>query len=244
MFVRAFVAGSYAYRRYRRRTSSNAVDRAIATIARCRAPATPASICSRSSDDPARMSNGSFSCSYSYGGSRQLKLSGARARNACDEGDACLNRTKRLTIAHVDLAAAARRSGVLVERRLEDGRPEIGRRADRARSAPSANAFGVDPGRADQLERPRRPAPFRDIRAFEQHGARIDDRRVECRDVRRRQHPGHVACRREYISRRQPSIGTTSSSAPMPNCSLNRRASSPIVIPWRIGIGYRPTNDS
>ena len=31
----------------------------------------PASICSRSSDDPARMSNGSFSCSYSYGGWRQ-----------------------------------------------------------------------------------------------------------------------------------------------------------------------------
>ena len=30
----------------------------------------------------------------------------------------------------------------------------------------------------------------------------------------------------------------------MPKWSLNRRASSPIVIPCRIGIGYRPTNDS
>ena len=30
----------------------------------------------------------------------------------------------------------------------------------------------------------------------------------------------------------------------MPKCSLNSRAISPIVIPWRIGIGYRPTNDS
>ena len=26
----------------------------------------------------------------------------------------------------------------------------------------------------------------------------------------------------------------------MPKCSLNRRASSPIVMPWRIGIGYMP----
>ena len=42
---------------------------------------TPRSICSRSSDVPARMSIGSFSCSYSYGGSRQRKRSEA-ARNA------------------------------------------------------------------------------------------------------------------------------------------------------------------
>ena len=34
------------------------------------------------SDDPARMSNGSLSCSYSYGGSRQRKRSGPAARNA------------------------------------------------------------------------------------------------------------------------------------------------------------------
>ena len=47
----------------------------------------------------------------------------------------------------------------------------------------------------------------------------------------------------KYISRRQPSIGTTSSAAPMPNSSLNSRASSPIVMPWRIGIGNCPTND-
>ena len=48
----------------------------------------------------------------------------------------------------------------------------------------------------------------------------------------------------KYMSRRQPSIGITSRSAPMPNSSLNSRASSPMVIPCRIGIGYWPTNDS
>ena len=48
----------------------------------------------------------------------------------------------------------------------------------------------------------------------------------------------------EYISRRQPSIFTTSSDAPIAKCSLNSRASSPMVIPWRIGIGNCPTNDS
>ena len=47
-----------------------------------------------------------------------------------------------------------------------------------------------------------------------------------------------------YMSRVQPSIFTTSSDAPMPNASLNNLASSPVVMPWRIGIGNRPTNDS
>ena len=46
------------------------------------------------------------------------------------------------------------------------------------------------------------------------------------------------------MSRRQPSIGTTVRSAPMPHASLKNRASSAIVIPWRSGIGNCPTNDS
>ena len=49
--------------------------------------------------------------------------------------------------------------------------------------------LGDDPGRADELERPRRPAAFRDVRAFEQHRARIHDRGVERRHVRRRHDP-------------------------------------------------------
>jgi hypothetical protein len=47
-----------------------------------------------------------------------------------------------------------------------------------------------------------------------------------------------------YMSRVHPSILTTSSAAPIAKCSLNSRASSPIVMPWRIGIGNWPTNDS
>jgi hypothetical protein len=37
--------------------------------------------------------------------------------------------------------------------------------------------------------------------------------------------------------RSQPRSSTTRSRAPMPNASLNSRASSPIVMPWRTGIG-------
>ena len=47
----------------------------------------------------------------------------------------------------------------------------------------------------------------------------------------------------KYIERRQPSSGTTSRRAPMPKASLKRRASSPIVMPCRIGIGNCPTNE-
>ena len=39
----------------------------------------------------------------------------------------------------------------------------------------SGERLGVDPRRADQLERPRRPASFRHVGALEQHRARIDD---------------------------------------------------------------------
>jgi hypothetical protein len=45
-------------------------------------------------------------------------------------------------------------------------------------------------------------------------------------------------------SRRHPSILTISRSAPRENSSLNNRASSPIVMPCRIGIGKSPTKDS
>ena len=47
-----------------------------------------------------------------------------------------------------------------------------------------------------------------------------------------------------YMSRDHSVIGTTSSRAPMAKWSLNRRASSPMVMPWRIGMGNCPTNDS
>ena len=63
------------------------------------------------------------------------------------------------------------------------------RRAARRRFIASANRSAFDPRRADQLERPRRASALRHVRSLEQHRARIDDARVERRDVRRGQHP-------------------------------------------------------
>ena len=105
-------------------------------------------------------------------------------------------------------------------------------------------ALGVDPRRADQLERPRRAAALREHRAFEQHRARVDDRRVERRHVRRRHHPRQSASRRHTSRAASPPSSRPRASAPMPKRSLNSVASSPIVIPCRIGIGNWPTNDS
>jgi hypothetical protein len=48
----------------------------------------------------------------------------------------------------------------------------------------------------------------------------------------------------KYIERVQPSISITCSGALIAKCSLKNRASSPIVMPCRIGIGNWPTNDS
>ena len=78
-------------------------------------------------------------------------------------------------------------------------------------------ALGVDPRRAEQLERLRRAASFRDVGAFEQHRAR--DRRSPSRASGCSATAARTECRSssKYIPRRQPSIGTTSRSAPMPN---------------------------
>ena len=47
----------------------------------------------------------------------------------------------------------------------------------------------VEPGRAEDLERPRRPAALREVRALEQAHARVDERRVGRRHVGRRRAP-------------------------------------------------------
>ena len=47
-----------------------------------------------------------------------------------------------------------------------------------------------------------------------------------------------------YMLRRQPAIATTSRRALSAKRSLKNRAASPIVSPWRIGMGKSPTNDS
>ena len=169
--------------------------------------------------------------------------SGSGRAERLDDRDAGLDRPERSTIGDVDLAAAARRPACLWKRRLEQRRPEVHARQARAFSR-GTNRSGIDPRRADELERLGRAASFGNVRAFEQHGARIHDRALERRDVRRRQHPRQAGLVEVLRPRDHAGIATTSSLAPMPKSSLNSRASSPIVMPWRIGIGYWPTNDS
>ena len=65
------------------------------------------------------------------------------------------HRLERPPVRHVDLAAAARHARVLVERGLEDDRPEP-RAGEAQRVQSSAQVLRVDPRRAQQFERPRR----------------------------------------------------------------------------------------
>src|SRR5207247_9245761 len=72
----------------------------------------------------------------------------------------------------------------LVERRLE-GVVAQNEPSQPAALEASADLPEVDPRRAEDLERTRRPAPLRHVRPFQQHLARIADRRIEGRQVRR-----------------------------------------------------------
>ena len=145
---------------------------------------------------------------------------------------------------HVNLAAAA---GDAARACGRSARTPPGRKCTPGRRrafSVAAQALGVDPRRADQLERPRRAAALRDVRALEEHRARIDDGGVERGHVGRRHHPRQRRCRRSTCRATSPPSARPRARAPMPKCSLNSRASSPIVMPWRIGIGNCPTNDS
>ena len=95
---------------------------------------------------------------------------------------------ERHAVGHVNLDAAAARGGVLVERRLEQRRPEVDP-GNVARIQGLGEPLVHHPRRADQFERPRGAAPLRDIRPLEQHGSRIDHSGVQCRHVGGRHHP-------------------------------------------------------
>ena len=97
------------------------------------------------------------------------------------------------------------------------------------------------PRRAHELERPRGAAAFRQHRALEQHRAR--DRRPPCRAsaCSARASPTARRSRRRTSRAASPSIVHDFERRRRGrSCSLNRRASSPIVMPWRIGIGNWP----
>ena len=163
----------------------------------------------------------------------------ARAKRF-EQRDAGFDRPERRAIEHVDLAAAAARRARACgtsARRRRDGRctPGSSSAVHRLREP-----LGDDPRRADELERPRRAAAFRDVRAFEEHRARIDDRACRASACSATAAPTAARSRRNTSRAASPSIATTSRSAPIPNCSLKSRASSPMVMPCRIGIGYMP----
>ena len=91
------------------------------------------------------------------------------------------------------------------------GRNDSGRNRTPGRAPPAVRpAIAVQERRADDLERARRAPPLRQVGALEQALARIDERRVERRHVRRRHHPGQPGLRRSHrpppaAHRRRPS---------------------------------------
>ena len=158
------------------------------------------------------MSIGCLSCSYSYGGSRQAKRAGSCAPEFGHQFHRVRTGRKRARSSHVDLAAAARLLRVLLERRLEERRPEVHARQLRARSSRRRAAPPSIHGAPMSSNGRVVPRPSDSMRAFEQHGARIDDRAVERRHVRRRHDPRQAGLVEVHRSRVQPSSGTTSSA--------------------------------
>src|SRR5437773_1103948 len=100
-------------------------------------------------------------------------------------------------VGHVDLEAEAEPLGPLVERRLEGVVAQHEPRQPATLEAP-AHRPEVEPRRAEDLERTRRPAPLRHVRPFQQHLAGIDDRGVEGRHVRRGKDPGKTGVGEEH----------------------------------------------
>ena len=98
-------------------------------------------------------------------------------------------RGKLLAVRHVELHAATRNAGVFLERRGEPGGAE-GHAGDLLFREVAGQRPGVDPGRPHQLERPGGAAALGEVRAFDQAPARVHERGVHRRHVRRRQDPG------------------------------------------------------
>ena len=151
---------------------------------------------------------------------------------------------KRPSIGDVNLATAAGRPRVLLERRLEDqrrgrwtpGRPRAlsaaAKRSPCTHGAPTSSNGRVVPRPSDAIVPSSSTVPGK------------HDGAVERRDVRRRHHPRRDRSRPRRVDAASPPSSRPRARAPMPKCSLKSRASSPIVMPWRIGIGNWPTNDS
>ena len=98
----------------------------------------PSSMAVRSAGEPARMSIGCLSCSYSYGGGRQQNDAGPAARIASISATPVSTGRNARRSSDVDLAPAAAGLRKLLERRLEDGGTEVDARQSDGRSASPA----------------------------------------------------------------------------------------------------------
>ena len=175
-----------------------------------------ASICSRSADEPARMSIGSLSCSYSV---RRLAPRELRRRLPAE------------------LAAAARRprrpAGTRGGRSRGSGSRRtacfacfwnVGSKTAGRKDTLAARARSCRPRTRPRRSRARRPARTASSCRVLPRGscprtAPCPGRRSPCRAsaCSATASPTAARSRRSTCSRRQPSIGTTSRSAPMPN---------------------------
>ena len=162
---------------------------------------------------------------------------GSAARNAAMSATPVSTGRKRSRSSDVNLAAAARLLRVLVERRLEDRRPEDARLAAAAGSSPRRTARRRSTARRRARTAASCPRPSETFVPSNSTVPGIDDGACRASACSATASPRGAGRRRDTCRGASPPSATTSRSAPMPKCSLNSRASSPIVMPWRIGIG-------
>ena len=103
-------------------------------------------------------------------------------------------------------------------------------------------AVAIQPRRAGDLERQRGAAPSDRFVPSKKH-ARIGCRRAQLRHARRCGHPGKARLV-EPVRPLPARHGQYDRSAPKPCSALIICASSPSVMPWRMGISTMPTKDS
>ena len=123
-------------------------------------------------------SMGCLSCSYSYGGGFHAKLGGSARAHLVDDREPGEHRFERMAVAHVNLTAAARDTRVFWKRRLEHDRSEVDT-GEIARVQCGSELLPFDPRRTDQLEGPRRAAPFGCVRALDVDRAGKNDCALE-----------------------------------------------------------------
>src|SRR5207248_3157856 len=97
--------------------------------------------------------------------------------------------TEQFSVGDMHLRAAAGFSAELVESRIEIKRTEANA-GESERLHRGAEPVRIEPGCAENLKRTRGAAALRNIRSFQQALARIHNRRIDGRHIRRWKNPG------------------------------------------------------